>query len=172
MGHVLTRPEMYCVVPPDLADELLVPLRAHFADQGVKVIEERRDPRKAVSLEIRRQRAMHLPRALHDLPAPLARHDERLRLVQRMPSPGLVWADTALLEVVAAVQDGDGVAASELVWRISARVADRLVFHRGQRGTNLLEQALGRILDELHDFDGHEETEFLLWVDDVVDALR
>src|SRR5687768_60215 len=117
MSDVLMRPEVYCVVPRGLAEEPLEPLRKHFSAQGIAVIVERRDRRAHLTAETRRRRAMHLPRALPPLPGALAEHAAELKLVQRMPTPGLGFADAHLLEVVDAANAGDSVAASELIWR-------------------------------------------------------
>src|SRR5688500_16127495 len=115
MSDVLMRAEVYCVVPRHLAEELLEPLRKHFSGQGIAVIIERRDKRAHLTADARRQRSMHLPRQLPPLPGELAEHAADLKLVQRMPPPGLGFADKQLLEVVDAANAGDSVAASELV---------------------------------------------------------
>jgi len=170
MSDVMLRPELYCVVPRHLADDLIEPLREAFAAQDVNVIQERRDMRAHVPLELRRQRALHLPRALPPLPENLAEHADELKLVQRMPSPGLAYADHALLEVVDAARNGDGVAASELVWRMHGRISSRLARHIGEvTDTDRVDRVLGRVLDRLDEYSGHSESDFLRWLDRVAD---
>jgi hypothetical protein len=170
MSDVLMRPEVYCVVPRDLAEELLEPLRKHFSAQGIAVIVERRDRRAHLTAETRRRRAMHLPRELPPLPGALAEHAAELKLVQRMPTPGLGFADAHLLEVVDAANAGDSVAASELIWRVHGRIAARLSQRFGEVVTNArLDAVLGRMLDRLGAFDGHTEGELLHWLDGVTD---
>ena len=170
MSDVLMRAEVYCVVPRHLAEELLEPLRKHFAGQGIAVIVDRRDKRAFITPDARRQRSMHLPREFPPLPATLAEHAAELKLVQRMPSPGLAFADTSLLEVVDATRAGDSVAGSELVWRVHGRIGARLSRRFGDVVSNArLDEVLGRMLDRLDAFDGHSEAEFLHWLDGVTD---
>lgn len=172
MAQAAVRPELYCVVPRDLADEVVEPLRRHLGAQDVAVIVERRDTRASVPFEVRRQRALHLPRALPPLPPELGPHAEQIKLVQRMPSPGLTYADNALLEVVDAARADDSVAASELVWRVHARVATRLTRRQAGTVTNaFVDRVLGAVLDRLGEFGGHEELDFLFWLDEVVDDV-
>jgi hypothetical protein len=167
----LIRPELYCVVPRDLAESLVAPLQAHFAAHGITVIVERRDERANVPYEVRRQRALHLPRSLPELPIDLRPYAAELQLVQRMPSPGLNFADDTLHEVIDAVRDGDPIAASELVWRMHARVCTRLGSKHGNAiGLTLTDAAMGTMLDRLDEYPGHVEAEFHHWLDGVVDG--
>ena len=170
MSDVLMRAEVYCVVPRHLAEELLEPLRKHFSGQGIAVIVERRDKRAHLTADARRKRSLHLPRALPPLPAEFAEHQAELKLVQRMPGPGLGFADTHMLEVVDAARAGDSVAASELVWRVHGRIAARLSRRFDEVVTNArLDAVLGRMLDRLDAFEGHTEAELLHWLDGVTD---
>jgi hypothetical protein len=165
-------PELFCVVPRDLPEELRGALQEHMASHGVTVIVNRRNPRVRGPVEIPRKRALHLPRELPELPAQLADRAEEIQLVQRMPAPGLLHADEPLHEVIEAVREGDPVAGSELVWRVHARVHARLVHRHGRVvGEGKVDAALGRILDRIAEFGGVTEAEFLHWLDDVVDAV-
>jgi hypothetical protein len=169
---VITAPELYCVVPREFEDSLVSPLHAALAERGIKVIVERRNLDAPTPYEVRRQRALHLPRAMPELPAELADSAASLSLVQRMPSPGLTFADETLPEVVAAVRTGDAVAASELVWRMHARVCTRLGQRHGQvAGIAMTDTAMGAMLDALEGFRGQQDHEFLHWLDRLVDSL-
>lgn len=171
MAYAPTRTELYCLVPRHLADAVLDPLRDHFAPQGIAVIIEKRDKKQKVSFDIRKQRAMHIPRSItEELPAEVEDHRDDVKLVQRMGPAGVELADTHLLVVISKVLDGDGMASSELIWRVNARVLARLDRLHGEAfAARHIEAALGRILDNLGGFDGEDETEFLHWVDRVVD---
>jgi hypothetical protein len=163
--------DLYCIAPPDLPQEHLAMLQEHLATMGVKVIVERRDGVGHPPFDMRRQRALHLPRELPGLPPELAALGEELQLVQRMPGPGLAHADDPLLQVVELARAGDPVAASELVWRLHARVHSRLTAHLGEvAARDGTDPALGRILDRLEGFDGTGEDAFLRWLDSVVDG--
>lgn len=168
----VAQPELYCIVPRELADGLVASLQEHLGEHGIKVIRERRTPDAPVSYEIRRQRALHLPRSLPPFPPELAHFDGAFQLVQRMPSPGLTFADDTLEQVLGAVRGGDAIAASELVWRMHARVATRLARRLGQALANARsDEAMGRMLDRLPEFTGSGEAEFHAWLDHVVDGL-
>jgi hypothetical protein len=168
MATLTTTQELYCLVPQHLADEVLEPLRAHLAPLGIATIVERRDDSRPVSYSIARQRAMHLPREVPELPGTLAEHASAVVLRQRMPPAGLALADAPLLEVVDLAAHGDGTAASELVFRVSARVDSRLRSRHGADAERI-EAVLGRMLDRLTTFDGHDAGDFYVWLDAVVD---
>lgn len=171
-ADVATRPELYCVVPRELGSELVSELQTALATHGIKVILERRDLDAPVSYEQRRQRALHLPRRLPELPAELAEWAEGLELVQRMPSPGLVFADATLPQVVAAARTGDAIASSELVWRLHARVTARLTQRHGSvAGHAMGDSAMGALLDAVDGCSAQSEAEVLMWADRVVDRL-
>lgn len=169
--EVTTLPELYCVVPREWED-VVTPLQVALAEHGIKVIVERRDLSATPSFEVRRQRALHLPRRMPDLPAELAHLADEIKVVQRMPSPGLTHADDTVAEVAAAVRAGDAVAASELVWRMHARVCARLSHRHGQiAGLAMTDTAMGAMLDAIDTFQGYEELEFLNWLDRLIDRL-
>ena len=169
MAIFTTTQELYCLVPPALSDTVLEPLREHLAGRGIAALVDRRAGRK-VPYTVARQRAMHLPRALPDLPDELEVHRDALRLVQRMAPAGLALADHDLLDIVEASAAGDGPASSELVFRISARVFARLERRHARAGQAEVERVLGRVLDRVEEFDGSDAEDFHGWLDDVVDA--
>jgi hypothetical protein len=170
------RPYIFCLVPPERADELLGPLRRHFAnDPYVAVLVERRaDAPKARLVpagEERHRRAPVAPRELlRALPPSLQQEAGNLRFVQRMEPLGRRHQQTPTRGLVAAIRAGDPEAASELWWRVAERVQMRLrarlagtaAAPRPERGI------LGRILDELDDYDPYERP-LLGWLDEVVD---
>jgi hypothetical protein len=171
MPTVAVPSDLYCIAAPDLSQEHVAMLREHLADRGVTVIVERRDGIGRPPCDRPRQRALHLPRELPGLPPDLAALGGSLQLVQRMPGPGLTHADDPLLLVVELTRAGDSVAASELVWRVHARVESRLVSRIGQvPAADRIDAALGRILDRLEEFAGTGEDAFLHWLDSVVDG--
>ena len=168
----VTQPELYCIVPRELSDAIVGPLQEHLGAYGIRVIRERRGRDSAVSYEVRRQRALHLPRSMPAFPPELAQYDGAFRLVQRMPSPGLTFADDTLEQVINAVRDGDAIAASELVWRMHARVATRLTHRLGADLANARsDEAMGAMLDRLDEFRGGADADFHAWLDRVVDEL-
>jgi hypothetical protein len=132
-------PELYCLIPAELAGELLEPLREHFAGTHVQVIVERRDPRSTPSYSMLAQRRRHLPRSLGELPE----------------------ADLTLLEVVKRAAAADGQAATELAWRIYARVESRV-------HPEHVDATLGRILDIVGEWPGGTEMDFYAWLDRVM----
>ena len=156
---VTSSSELYCVVPPTLA-EVLPRLRESLGSRGVAVIVERRDARASRNTGTRHQRALHLPRQLDGVP-------EGARVVQRMPAASARLADASLLEVVDLVVAGDASAASELVFRVHGRTFSRLQSHYGAERE--VEAALGRMLDRLDTFDGYDAGDFYVWLDAVVD---
>jgi hypothetical protein len=151
-------PELYCLVPLELADELLEPLRHHFDGSGIQVIVERRDPRNPPAFALEHQRRRHLPRALGDLPEAARPHASALHIVQRMAPAGPALVDLKLMEVVRLAATGDGLAATELSWRIYARVESRVHAEH-------VDAALGRVLDTVGNFPGGTETQFYTWLD-------
>ena len=154
-------PELYCLVPAELADELLEPLRDHFAGTAIQVIVERRDPRSAPTYSMMAQRRRHLPRSLGDLPPGLREHASALQVVQRMAPAGPALADRTLLEVVRLAAKGDGRADTELSWRIYHRIEAKVHAEH-------VDAALGRVLDQIPAFDGDTENDFYEWLDAVL----
>ena len=170
------RPYIFCIVPAARADELLEPLRAHFADDPhVGVLVERRRPEEAQARWVPgtdhpHRRAPAAERdAVRALPPPLRADARHLRFVQRLEPLGELHQDTGTEELIAAIHDGDPAAASELWWRSAERVHMRL---RARLGDLVAEAAgrrvLGRILDELEDYDPKDQP-FAAWLDQVVD---
>jgi hypothetical protein len=154
-------PELYCLVPAELAGELLEPLRDHFAGTHVQVIVERRDPRSTPSYSMLAQRRRHLPRALGELPEAAREYAHALHVVQRMAPAGPALADLTLLEVVKRAAAADGQAATELAWRIYARVESRV-------HPEHVDATLGRILDIVGEWPGGTEMDFYAWLDRVM----
>jgi hypothetical protein len=169
------RPYIFCLVPPERADELLGPLRRHFAnDPYVAVLVERRaeEPKARIAPagEERHRRAPVAPRdLLRALPPSLQQETGNLRFVQRMEPLGRRHQQTPTRGLVAAIRAGDPEAASELWWRTNERVRSRLRTRLGDvAGARAEGGVLGRILDAL---DGYEEDglPFSIWLDGVVD---
>jgi hypothetical protein len=166
-------PRVFCLVAAERADELLPPLRAHFAEEPeVAVLVERRtSKRPAQPSELRprapvaeRDPARALPPALR----PAARH---LRLVQPLEPVRRTYEDADLADLVDAALAGEPEAVSELWWRVSERVQTRLRMAIGvfaaERATSRL---LGRLLDELPGYDPEREP-LTVWLDVVVDRF-
>jgi hypothetical protein len=153
--------ELYLLVPAELAEKLLVPLREHFEGTHVEVIVDRRDPRSAPSYTMSARRRRHLPRSLGDLPPGVREHANALQVVQRMAPAGLALADAALLDVVRLAARDDGQAATELSWRIYHRV--EACVHPEQ-----IDATLGAVLDRLKEFAGSTETQFFGWLNSVL----
>jgi hypothetical protein len=169
-------PLLICLVPRERADALLDPLRAHFADDPrVAVLVERRAPgtgRRVDGDPDHHRRALVVDRDLaRALPPELQPEADQLEFVQRLEPVRSTYQDTATAEMVQHIHRGDGDAVSELWWRCSARVRDRLRGHTGQAtgddATGL--RLLGRILDEL---DACQPAQGSLgaWLDRVVDG--
>src|SRR5687767_7583114 len=129
MAEVATSASVYCLIPPDLADELLDPLREHFADDpAVDVIVDRRirerrsgaDRRalmiaapdvvqKRSGVDRRRRagrRAPQIPRHL-ELPAAATPHADRIRFAQRLPALSGGTVDLSMHELILRIQQGD-----------------------------------------------------------------
>jgi hypothetical protein len=169
------RPYIFCLIPPERADELLGPLRRHFANEPyVAVLVERRGesakPHLAPVGEERHRRAPVAPRELlRSLPPELQAEAASLRFVQRMEALGRRHQKTSTRALVAAIRSGDPEAASELWWRTNERVRSRLRARLGDVDGGRAERGvLGRILDAL---DGYEEDgrPFSVWLDEIVD---
>jgi hypothetical protein len=170
------RPHIYCLVPPARADELLVPLKRHFAkDPRLEVLIERRThkgrPRYLAPEEQRHRRAPVAERdLLHALPRTLRQEADGLRFEQRMQPLGGVHQGTPAEQLITAIQDGDPDAASELWWRINERVRMRLRVRLGDIEAARAERhILGRILDDLGSYEHDPDRPYTAWLDDVVD---
>ena len=170
MAITTPTPLIFCLVPRNLADAILEPLRRHFAPSGVAVIVEKRDGKPSKTWETRR--APLLPRELAELPDELHEYAGELKMVQRMEPVGPDLQDATLLEVVQAVVNADGGAATELQWRIHARVFARIQYTVGTHKAPTIPTLpiIGAIVDRLPSFTGESDGAFLAWVDDVVDV--
>ena len=172
------RPHIYCLVPPDRADELLAPLRCHFAgDPSLEVLVERRTdderPRYLAPDEQRHRRAPVAERDLAEsLPARLREAADVLRFEQRMRPLGGVHQGTPADALITAIKHGDPDAASELWWRINERVRMRLRVRLGDVEAARAERhVLGRVLDALRGYEPDPDRPYTAWLDDVVDRF-
>jgi len=190
-AEIAVEASVYCLIPAALAETLLEPLRAHYADdRRVSVIVEQRagprrsgTDRRALNLEPdsdrrrsgrdRRQRAdrraPQIPRHLATLPAPFEQHAERIRWAQRLAPVSRGTESLPLPELIAAIHAGDAGATTEFYWRMFERVYSRLRQQLG-RYTNPdkhMPRAFGRLLD---DFDNYDlENSFDEWFYSVID---
>jgi hypothetical protein len=151
---------IYCVVPRELAAELLEPLQEHYrAQPRVTVIVDRRDAgrrpvtggERASSPDGDRRRPM-LPRQLHgDLPAELAGRATSVRWMQRLGPVRRGLERVDLDGLTNRIMDGHEDALTEVYWRyvsrVSARVARRL--RDPQQVEEATREAFGRAFDEL-----------------------
>jgi hypothetical protein len=164
--------QLIYLVAAERADELVSPLREHFADEPrVEVVVDRRERKRAAPP--RGQRLRHRApvaerdpaRTVPDLPI------DGVRLVQPLEPVGRVHEATSLDELVTRSLAAEPAAVSELWWRTGERVMTRLRLHvgrrRADRSTGLV---LGRILDELPAYDPQDEP-LEEWLDDVVDRF-
>jgi hypothetical protein len=174
---VAPTPFLFCLVPAERADALLEPLREHFAhDPHVAVLVERRAPGPqrpswAPGDDHAHRRAPAAERDVIRALAPeLRRQARHLRFVQRLEPVNERHQDTSTPDLVAAIRTGEPEAASELWWRVAERVQMRLRARLAQTATAPRPERgiLGRILDELDDYDPYERP-LLGWLDDVVD---
>lgn len=186
------RPLVYCLVPQDLAGELLEPLRRLYADDPtVAVVVDRRvrerrtqpdrrhlnqalrDDRR--SRPDRRQagdrRAVHLPRRLPEPPAELGPEVARIRWAQPLAPVAPGFEELDLEAVVGRILVGDLEAPTELYWRCFERAWSRLAFVLGDRvqADGLVLGAFGHVLDVLEEWDPGSVA-FEPWLDETVDA--
>ena len=172
------QPHIFCLIPPERADDLLVPLRTHYAgDPALEVLVERRrgsdTPRFLAPVEQRHRRAPVAQRDLaRSLPERYRDEADALRFEQRMMPLGGVHQGTSTDDLVTAVRNGDPGAASELWWRVNERVRTRLRARLGDvEGPRAEGKILGRILDEIDDYEHDPDRAFSAWLDDVVDRF-
>jgi hypothetical protein len=173
---VAPRRFIFCLVPAARADALLEPLREHFADDPhVAVLVERRKPETQRTHWIPGTDHPHrrAPAAERDmiraLPPQLRRQARHLRFVQRLEPVSERHQGTSTMDLVAAIRAGDPDAASELWWRFAERIRMRVRARLGETAAATAERTvLGRILDELDDYDP-DARPLPDWLDDVVD---
>jgi hypothetical protein len=172
---------VYLLIPPHLEDELLEPLRRHFADdEHVDVVVERRSSERRPGIDDRilrdlakpqtERRAQTIPREMPELPPGLAHHAPELRVIQRLAPVRATMAELDLLEVVALAQQDHPEAPTEIMWRTFERVSRRLAVHLKdpREADQAVKGTYGIILDRLRDFDP-DVIPFDAWVDRVVD---
>ena len=171
-------PHIYCLIPPDRADDMLAPLRRHFAgDPALEVLVERRRgsdaPRFLAPVEQRHRRAPVAQRDLAGLlPDRFRDEPDVVRFEQRMRPLGGRHQATTTENLVAAVRAGDADAASELWWRVNERVRMRLRARLGDvEGPRAEGKILGRILDEVERYEHEPGRGFTAWLDEVVDRF-
>jgi hypothetical protein len=158
-------------VAPERAAELLDPLRAHFAGEPeVAVLVERRAEAGAPPPSAQQRRAPVAERdPARNVPPELRRAAAHVRLLQPMTPVRRVHETTGIRELVRCGIEGDADAVSELWWRVGERVRTRLRLQVGPYAAeSLVPQVLGRILDELPDYDP-ARTPLAPWLDQVVD---
>jgi hypothetical protein len=171
------RPYLFCLIPPERADDLLEPLREHFADDPfLEVLVERRGGEQPAGRPVGDDHHRRAPVARRDLieslPPALRDDADELRFVQRMEPLGSEHQATDISRLIAAVGDGDPEAVSELWWRIHGRVRQRLLMRLGRRNDGSVrgeDEALGSILDALDGREDDSEQSFSEWLDAVVD---
>jgi hypothetical protein len=165
---------IFCLVAHERAEELLDPLREHFAGE----------PQVAVLVERRSRAGKRLtpppPAEPHQRRAPVAERDpvravpaelepEHVRIVQPLETVRRVHEATDLHELVERSIATEPDAVSELWWRIGERVMARLRLQVGPFvAEGAMSRLMGRILDELPDYDPQREP-LSHWLDAVVD---
>ena len=194
MSRVATAASVYCLIPPDLSEELLEPLRAHFADDptvdvivdhrirqrrsGVDrralttappdLVQKRSGRDRRESLDRRRpQIPRHLP-----LPEEVEPHADRIRFVQRLPAVGQGdLLSLSLHELVLRIQHGDTEAPTEFYWRLFERVYSRMrsIMGRYSRPDEQMPGLFGVLLDRIHEWMPGADRSFDDWLYDVVD---
>ena len=176
---------IYCLVPVNAAEELIVALLGHYESRSeISVIEERRREERRMGLtrnsmsqsalgglpdrrSLRQSRRPVLPRELgDDLPIELAAHAGSLRWVQRLATlrRGLEYVE--LGELLNLIARGNALAPSELYWRYVARVNTRAAVLVGDadQAEEVTRRAFGLLFDQLasSDFAEHRSLEHLL----------
>ncbi len=173
------QPSVLCLVPLERAGELLQPLEEHFAgDPRVTVMIERHMPHEdqpgAGPAGRRKRRAPVVVRdIIRALPAALRAEAHDLRFFQRLEPVGRTHEDTDTAQLVEQIRAGDPEAISELWWRFAERVRQRLRRQLGSASAAdaAASDALGRILDELADYDPTTQP-LSTWLDEVIDRYR
>lgn len=184
---------IYCLIPEDLADELLEPLRAHYArDPRVEVIVERRDGERRSGSDRRAftftkqendpqrsghdrrekadRRAVQIPRKVGPLPSEASAHADRIRWAQRLAPVSRGMENLQVETLIAQTLDGEPGAATELYWRKFERVYTHLrmrlkLFTVPEKHTR---EAFGILLDRLPEWEDGD-VPFDEWLMHVVD---
>lgn len=193
--EVLSRASVFCLLPADLSDELLEPLREHFAgDPSVDVIVDRRIGQRRSGVDRRAllvappelvqrrsgverrerhdRRAPSVPRRL-TLPPEAEPHGARIRFLQRLPavaSHGV--AALPLPDLVRRIQAGDDPeAATEFYWRLFERVYSRVRALQGRysRPDEHMAGLFGVLLDRVGEWQPGGAVPFEDWLYAVVD---
>lgn len=183
------RTVIYCLVPEELAGELLEPLREHYrGEPGVEVIVDGREGDRRVGSGRHqpydgawsgRDRRLHdrrrpvVPRQLvHQLPRELAARASSVRWVQRLGPVRRHLAEIDLERLLIAVAQGHDDALAELYWRYVNRVGTRLagLLDDPRETEGAIREAFGRLFDRLPGYDAAREP-FKAFVDAVVDAV-
>lgn len=195
MSDVAVQATVYCLVPPELADEVLDVLRDHYAGEPtVAVIVDRRLRRRRSGADRRTltlppppevaarrsgrerrvradRRAPVVPRRL-TLPEQALPHAERLRWVQRLPAVSRGIEALSMPELVARIQAGDAEAPTEFYWRMFERVYSRLrtILGRYSRPDEHMVAVFGALLDRIDEWMPGGDRPFEDWLYEVVDT--
>jgi hypothetical protein len=194
-------PLILLLVPENLSDELLEPLREHYAgDPLVRPIVDRRKQQRRAGIdrrmlrmpaddERRRQgdrrkradrRAPLLPRDLSDLlPPRFAEYAQELRWAQRLDPVSPHHAALPTQALVEAIATGHHSCATELYWRCYERIYQRLREHMNAVTADAhTKAAFGNLLDRLGEFDAADfshrprtSTPFDMFLEETVDAF-
>jgi hypothetical protein len=183
--QIWTRPVLYCVVPPDLADEFHEPLRRHFRDDsGVQVIVDWRSGDRRTDADrpgLRGGAVATDRRARRERRAELMPHEgielhpglreeavERVRFVQRRRPVSRIGEELDADQLIARFQEGDEEAFSELYWRYYPRVYAQLkvTLRRRRDAREIAQEAFARAYDRLCT-GSHGARSFELWLGDI-----
>ena len=173
---------IYLLVPPHLEAATLSPLREHFAeDPLVEVIVERRTSlmrpgidnrilRDVDDLSRAERRAPTIPRGMPPLPPHLAAYAPELQIRHRLPAVRSGLVDLTVEQVVERARSADPDAHTELIWRSSERVHQRMRLHVTDepRLDGAVKGAFGHVFDSLDEFDP-ESSSYHSWLDRKVD---
>jgi RNA polymerase sigma-70 factor (ECF subfamily) len=164
---------VYCLVPPDLADDLHDLLCGHFRDDpSVRVVVDRRGDDRGGAAPAQRngdtpdQRAPLVAAAAPALPPAAARHASRLRFVERteMLAPAEEDQDTNAL--VRRAQDGDPEAFAALYVRYFDRVYAylRVALRDPHEAEDIAQQAFLQAFNHLGRYEVRPDQPFRPWL--------
>ena len=189
------------LIPEDLSDELLEPLREHYAGDPLvrPIVEGRRQQRRSgidrrmlrmpVDDDFREQgdrrerpdrRAPLLPRDLSAaLPPEFAEYSDQLRWAQRLDPVSPHHAALPTQALVEAIAAGHHSLATELYWRSYERIYQRLRIHMDALTADAhTKAAFGNLLDRLGEFDPADfsdrprtSTPFDMFLEETIDAF-